>query len=72
MAGQRIDDHSFWAGRGSEKSVLPAETKVKTYSDDGHAAHLTRYEDTAEAIKSQQEEGAKKIKSHQLKTNYRN
>ena len=72
MAGQRIDDHSFWAGRGSEKSVLPAETKVKTYSDATDGGHLSKYEDTAEAIKAQQDEGTKKIKSHPLKPNYRN
>lgn len=72
MAGTKIDDHSFWGGRGSEKSVLPVGNKVQSHSDDGHASHLSKYEDTDAAIRAQQEANAKHAKAHPLKPSYRN
>ena len=71
MAGKRIDDHSFWAGGKSKESVLPKGVHVKSQQDDGHDGHLSKYEDTSEAIKSQQEMNKKKAKGHDMKPGYR-
>ena len=72
MAGKRIDDHSFWAGKGSNASVLPVGNKVQTHTDDGHDGHLSEYEDTDAAIRRQQEANKSKAKSKPMKTGYRN
>jgi hypothetical protein len=70
--GQRIDDHSSWMGSGSKESPLPMQSKFKQeYSAEG-AGSVGMYEDTTEAIKSQQEKGESKAKSHPLKPTYRN
>lgn len=63
--GQRIDDHSFWAGRGSNGSVFPMGAKVKNESSAEGAGSLKKYEDTTERIKAAQVEGSKKAKAHQ-------
>lgn len=72
MAGRRIDDHSSWVGKGSKGSVFPMGVKTKQESDDGHGGYLSKYEDTTEAIRSQQEMSVKKAKSHDMKPGYRN
>lgn len=64
--GQRIDDHSFWAGKGSEGHVFPdGPHKVKVESSADGAGSLPKYEDTTERIKASQVEGEKKVKAHQ-------
>jgi hypothetical protein len=64
--GQRIDDHSFWAGSASKGSVFPdGPHKVKMESSAEAAGSLPGYEDTTDKIKAAQVEGAKKVKSHQ-------
>jgi len=64
--GQRIDDHSFWAGSGSKGSVFPdGPHKVKMESSAEGAGSLPKYEDTTEAIRSAQVMGTKKVKGHQ-------
>lgn len=70
--GQRIDDHSFWAGKGSKESVFPLQAKMKSEPDDGHDGHLSNYEDTTEAIHRQQEMNMKKAKSLPRKDGFRN
>lgn len=65
--GQRIDDHSFWAGKGANGSVFPMGAKTKNESSAEGAGSVPKYEDTTERIKSAQEEGVKKIKGHQGK-----
>ena len=70
--GQRIDDHKFFAGGMSKESVLPKGVHVKTKSDDGHDGHLSNYEDTSDAIRSQQEMNVKKAKGHAQKPGHRN
>ncbi len=71
--GQRIDDHSFWAGKGSNGSVFPMGAKVKNESSAEGAGSVKKYEDTTEAIKAAQVENAKKAKAHQGKLpQYRN
>ena len=72
MSGRKIDDHSFWAGKGSEGSVLPLGSKMKRESGATGAGAEMDYEDTAEKIRSQQEKGAAKARSHEMKAGYRN
>jgi hypothetical protein len=72
MAGQRIDDHSFWAGSKGKDSVFPdGPHKTKDYSSAEGSGALSKYEDTTEAIKGVQEMGNKKIKGHPMKPGYR-
>ncbi len=72
MSGQKINDHAFWAGKGSNGSVFPMGAKVKGESSAEGAGAVMKYEDTTEAIKSQQEMGKKKVNSHPQKPAYRN
>jgi hypothetical protein len=70
--GQRIDDHKFWAGGMSKESVLSGGAKSKMEISAEGAGNLSRYEDTTETIKEQQEKGTKKIHAHPTKPDYRN
>lgn len=70
--GQRIDDHSFWAGGHSKASVFPEGAKSKHYSSDGHAGHESDYEDTSEKIKAQQQMAERKAEKHAQKPLHRN
>jgi hypothetical protein len=71
MSGRRIDDHSFWAGKGSNGSVFPMGAKSKPESSANSAGELKKYEDTTEAIKAQQNTGVSKAKSHDMRAGYR-
>jgi hypothetical protein len=70
--GQAINDHSFWAGGKSKGSPFPEGNKVKTFTSAEGAGSEMDYEDTTEKIKSAQDEGVRKVKSHPQKANYRN
>ena len=71
--GQRIDDHSFWAGSKGKDSVFPdGPHKTKAESSAEGAGSLSHYEDTTETIKSQQVAGMNKAKALPQKTGYRN
>jgi hypothetical protein len=72
MSGQRIDDHSSWVGGKSKGSVFPEGVKTKNESSAEGAGAVSKYEDTTEAIKSQQQQGISKAKAHPLKSGYRN
>lgn len=72
MSGRMIKDHSSWIGKGSDGMVMPAGAKMKHESSAGGAGELSKYEDTTEAIRSQQEQGQKKLKGHSQKPSYRN
>lgn len=72
MAGQKINDHSFWAGKGSKGSVFPMGAKVKDESSAEGVGGLSKYEDTTEAIKSQQEMNKSKVHGHPQKPGHRN
>lgn len=72
MSGRKINDHSFWAGKGGKDSVLPEGVRVKSISDVKGDGSLGRYEDTEEAVKSQQMAGVGKMKSHPQKSGHRN
>ena len=66
MAGQKINDHSFWAGKKGSASVFPdGPHKVKMESSAEGAGAVMKYEDTTEAIKKSQVDGVKKVKGHQ-------
>ncbi len=69
---RKINDHSFWAGSKSAGSVFPMGVKLKSESSASQAGAVTQYEDTTEAIKSQQDMGAAKVKAHPMKFGYRN
>ena len=71
--GQRIDDHSFWAGGKGKASVFPdGPHKTKMESSAEGAGSEMDYEDTTEKIKSQQVAGVGKVKAHPMKPEYRN
>lgn len=71
MGGQRIDDHSFWAGGRSKGSIFPEGAKSKAISDQEGAGSVMRYEDTEQAIGHAQKESTKHLKSRPLKPGYR-
>lgn len=71
MSGQRIDDHSFWAGGRSKGSVFPEGAKMRSISEQEGAGSVMRYEDTQEAIKSVQEKGVSQTKKHPMRPGYR-
>jgi len=70
--GRRINDHGFWAGKGSKDSVFPKGVHTKSESDDGHAGGLMDYEDTTEKIKTAQSKGVSQAKKHNRKPFERN
>ena len=73
MSGRRIDDHSFWAGRGGKGMVLPGgggKTKMES-SAEGAGHEGTQYSDTTEMIKRDQDHGISKMKGHPMKSGYR-
>ena len=73
MSGQRIDDHSFWAGAKGKASVFPdGPHKCKEYSSAEGDGGISKYEDTTEAIKEMQVKGVNKAKAHKQKDGYRN
>ena len=71
MSGRKIDDHSFWAGKGGKDSVLPKGVHTKSESSADSAGALMNYEDTTEKIRSQQQLADKKVKSHMQKPLHR-
>lgn len=72
MSGRRIDDHSFWAGKGSKGSVFPdGPHKVEVESSVVGDGALSHYEDNDPAIKSQQEHSVRKAKGHAQKPGMR-
>lgn len=62
--GQKINDHSFYAGKGGKDSVLPNGVHTKTYTSTEGAGELNSYQDTTEAIKAKQEISKGKVKSY--------
>ena len=70
--GQRIDDHSFWAGRPGKDSRFPDGAKTKDESCADSAGSEMDYEDTTEKIKSMQNESTRQAKGRPLKPGYRN
>jgi len=63
--GQRIDDHSFWAGKAGKDMVMPQGVHTKNESSAEGAGSLLKYEDTSFRIKAVQEKAKEKVKAHQ-------
>lgn len=72
MSGRRIEDHGFWADSKSKGSVCPEGAKTKETSSEEGFGSLMHYEDTDEAIKSQQANNKKKVHGHPMKPGTRN
>lgn len=70
--GQKIDDHSSWAGSSSKESPLPMQAKMKQYDSAEGAGSEMDYEDTSEKVKAQQMAGVAKAKANPMKPLYRN
>lgn len=66
----KITDHKFFAGSGSPQFPKGVHTKMESSAEG--AGQVMKYEDTTEAIKSQQEKGKAKVNSHKQKESYRN
>lgn len=72
MSGRHITDHSFWAGHKGKDSVFPdGPHKCKDESSAEGFGRLSHYEDTTEAIKSQQEMNKRKVHGHPMKPGFR-
>lgn len=70
--GRKINDHSFWAGKGGKESVLPKGVHHKSESSaEGFGAN-NHYEDSSEAIKKQQMMNKSKVHGHPQKADHRN
>ncbi len=63
--GMRIDDHKFFGGGPSEKSVLAHGAKTEKVQSAMGGGSLDKYEDTNDRIVETQREGVKKLKAHQ-------
>jgi len=73
MSGRRIDDHSNWVGASPKHAPLPeVGGKMKQESSAEGFGALSHYEDTTEAIKSQQEMNKKKVHGNPHKPGTRN
>lgn len=69
--GRRLDDHSFWAGKGSEYPLPLGGGKMKREAHAEGAGHEMDYQDTNEAIVRDQKMGDSKAKSQKMKPGYR-
>lgn len=72
MAGRKINDHSSWMGGSGKNMVLPEGAKTKSENSAEGFGGLGYYEDTTEAIRSQQEMNKKKVHGHPQKSGHRN
>lgn len=72
MGGRKLNDHSSWVGKGSDGTVFPKGSKVQKVNSEEGAGSLMHYEDNNEAIVKTQGHQVAKLKSHPLKTGYRN
>ena len=71
-APRKINDHSFWAGKGEKGSVLPdGGHKLKSEMSAEGAGHLASYDDTTEDIRRDQMAGDGKAKGRPMKPGYR-
>ena len=70
--GQKISDHSFFAGGASKASPFPEGVHTKQYTSAEGAGAENDYEQTSEDIQRVQKAGVAKVKSHPQKPMYRN
>lgn len=69
---QRIDDHSFWAGKAPKGCVFPEGAKRKEFSSADGAGELKDYEQSSEQIQRMQEMGEDKVEKYGRKDYHRN
>lgn len=67
---RKIDDHSFWAGKGKEYP-LPMDSKMKSESSAEGKGAFPEYPDTNEKIVRDQHSGTGKIGKQPMKPGYR-
>ena len=72
MSGRLIKDHGSWIGKGSEGSVLPLGNKMKRETSSEGFGSLSKYEDTSEDIKRQQESNRSQVNKNPQKPGHRN
>lgn len=72
MSGRSISDQKSWIGAGSKDSVFPKGVKTKDESSAEGFGALSHYEDTSDAIKSQQMAAKAKVNGHSQKVGHRN
>lgn len=70
--GQRINDHSSWAGSSTKDNPLPMGNKMKTFSSEEGVGELNTYEDTEAAIKAQQAANKRQAKKNPFGPGQRN
>lgn len=70
MSGMKISDRGGYAGTAD--ALMKSKTHLKGFSSAEGAGAENSYEDTTEAIKSQQSMGSAKAKAHGMKPGYRN
>lgn len=72
MAGQRIDDHKSWMGKGGAYPLPDGPYKLKREKSAEGAGAEDNYPDTTEHIHRDQMKGESHIRKHKLKDGYRN
>ena len=68
MTNRRVDDHSWWAGKGS---TFPEGVKTKEVMDLEQEPKDMMYEDTAETTLAAQKAAMGKMNAHAPKDHYR-
>lgn len=68
MSGRRIDDHSFWAGKGNDRSIFPEGVHTKGEDSAEGAGAVREYQDTTDSIKRVQDDCVREIKRRPLKS----
>ena len=72
MSGRKISDHSSWMGAAGKDMVMPMGAKTKNESSAEGFGGLSKYEDTTESIRVQQEMSKSKVHGHPRKDHNRN
>lgn len=65
MAGRRIDDHSFFAGKASNDNPLPNGCHSQYYDSAEGAGEVGAYQDTSPKIEALQDENIRLMKRHE-------
>lgn len=69
MSGRRITD--FGGYPHTSDMAMKSKNSLKHYESASSAGAVSQYQDTTEAIKSSQNMGDSKVKSHGMKPGYR-
>lgn len=66
-----IDDHSFFAGKGSKDSVLPKGVHTQSLAADADHQGMRQYEDKEPDIKATQRSAQSQMSKHSQKEGVR-